>query len=210
MTALGAAVMVPIENAIYGVVKIALLVLLVSASPNYGIFGSWSAALLVSFVPVNALIFGPLLHRRRRAHDHSLKVPTRGEIVRFVAPDYLGALLWLAATTLMPVIVVAIAGPTSTAYFSLAWMITLPLIAVSSSTGAALVVTGAGDPARLAEYARKVLRQTARLVVPAAVAIGLPRPTCCGYSATSTPNTVPRLWRCSRCRRSRTRSRRCT
>jgi hypothetical protein len=52
----------------------------------------------------------------------------------------------------------------------------LPLIAVSGSTGQALVVTGAGDPERLAVYARKVLRQTARLVVPAAVAMALAAP----------------------------------
>jgi aminoglycoside phosphotransferase len=38
------------------------------------------------------------------------------------------------------------------------------------------VVPGAGAPARLAEYARKVLCQTARLVVPAAVAVALTAP----------------------------------
>lgn len=176
LTALGAAVMVPVENAVYGVAKLVLLGLFVSASPNYGIFGSWSAALLVTVVPVNALIFGRLLRRRHANDDRSLPVPTRGDIVRFVGPDYVGALLWLAATTLMPVIVIAIAGATSNAFFSLAWMITLPLMAVSGSTGAALVVTGAADPARLAVYARKVLRQTARLVVPVAVAVALAAP----------------------------------
>jgi len=175
LTALGAAVAVPVENVVYGIAKIVLLVLLVSASPRYGIFGSWSAALLVSVIPVNALIFGPLLRRKRGVVDPT-KVPTRREIVLFVAPDYLGALLWLAATTLMPVIVVAIAGATSNAFFSVAWMITLPLILVSINTGQALVVTGARDPDRLAEYARKVLGQTARLVIPAAAAIALAAP----------------------------------
>jgi O-antigen/teichoic acid export membrane protein len=176
LTALGAAVMVPVENVVYGVAKIVLLALLVTASPHYGVFGSWSGALLVSLLPVNALIFGPLLRRRRATDDYSLPAPTRQEILRYVAPDYLGALLWLAATTLMPLIVVAIAGPTSNAFFSLAWMVTLPLIAVSANTGAALVVSSAGDPARLGVYSRKVLLQTARLVVPAALVIALGAP----------------------------------
>ncbi|HWE10032.1 MAG TPA: phosphotransferase [Solirubrobacteraceae bacterium] len=176
LTALGAAVLVPVENVVYGIAKLALLVVLASISPRYGIFGSWSAALLISIVPVNALIFGRLLRRRHTVGQRSVTAPTRAEIVRFAAPDYLGALLWLAAVSLMPVIVVAIAGATSNAFFSLAWMITLPLIAVSSSTGQALVVTGAGDPARLAEYARKVLAQTARLVIPAALVLVLGAP----------------------------------
>jgi O-antigen/teichoic acid export membrane protein len=175
LTALGSAVLVPVENVVYGLAKVALLVVLASASPRYGIFGSWTAALLVTVIPVNALIFGVLL-RRPAPSGGSSPVPTRAEIVRFAAPDYVGALLWLAAATLMPVIVVAVSGATANAFFSLAWMITLPLIAVSSSTGQALVVTSAGDPDQLALYARKVLRQTARMVVPAAVVIALAAP----------------------------------
>jgi O-antigen/teichoic acid export membrane protein len=176
LTALGAAVLVPLENAVYGIAKIALLVLLASASPHWGIFASWSAALAVSLVPVNALIAGRLLRPQSRADAQPKAAPSRPEILKFVAPDYLAALLWLAATTLMPLIVVGVAGATANAFYSLAWMINLPLILVSVNTGQALVVAGAADPARVAEYARKVLRQTARLVVPAAVLMAVAAP----------------------------------
>jgi O-antigen/teichoic acid export membrane protein/aminoglycoside phosphotransferase len=176
LTGLGAAVLVPVENVVYGIAKIVLLVALVSASPRYGIFGSWTAGLIPSMVVVNVLIFGPLLRRRSATPSDAVAMPTRKDIVRFAAPDYLAALMWLAATTLMPVIVVAVAGATSNAYFSLAWMIVAPIAAASASMGIALVATAAPEPHRLPEYARGVMRRTAWLTIPTAVVLALASP----------------------------------
>ena len=175
LTGLGAAVLVPLDNLVYGVVKIVLLVAFVSVSPQFGIFASWTAGLIVSLVLVNSLIFGRLLRRRHRAAPAGQR-PGRSEIVGFIVPDYVGAVLWLAATTLMPVIVIAVAGAAANAYFSLDWMITAPLLAISAGTGVALVATAAADPGRVPEYARRVLLQTTRLVVPAAAAVAIASP----------------------------------
>lgn len=176
LTAIGSAVVVPMENGVYGVAKIAMLVALVAAAPGWGIFASWTGALLFSLVPVTVLIFTRSSTRRAAAGSPSPSPPTRSEIIRFAGPDYIGALLWLAAMTLMPVIVVGIAGAKENAYFSVAWMISGPLLAISTSTGAAFVVAAAGDAARVAEYARGVLRQTAAMVVPAAIVMAVAAP----------------------------------
>jgi O-antigen/teichoic acid export membrane protein len=170
LTALGRAVVVPMANGAYGVAKIVLLVALVAVSPHWGVYASWTAGLLVVLVPVNLHVFT----RRRRPPDGAL--PTRAQILRFVGLDYVGALLWLAAMTLMPIIVVGVAGASAAAYFSVAWMLSGPLLGVASSTGSAFVVAAAGDPARLAELARGVLRQTALMVIPAALAMALAAP----------------------------------
>jgi aminoglycoside phosphotransferase (APT) family kinase protein/O-antigen/teichoic acid export membrane protein len=170
LTGLRAAVFVPLENLVYSIAKIALLVALVEVSPHYGIFASWTAALLASLVPVNLLIYGRLLRRRVQGEG---RLPGRRQLARFVSADYVGALFWLSATMLMPVIVTAIKGATANAYFSLAWLIALPLLAVSASTGASLVVTGSGDEARLPTYARRVLIQTAAIVIPLALLLAL-------------------------------------
>jgi O-antigen/teichoic acid export membrane protein len=175
LTGLGAAVVVPVANGVYGVAKIVLLVALVPVSPHWGVYASWTAGLLVVLPAANAVAFRIAARRRARAGT-AARPPTRSEIVSFVAPDYAGALLWLAAMTLMPVIVVGIAGPAEAAYFSVAWMLTGPLLAISTSTGAAFVVAAAGDPAQLGGYARAVLRQTACMVVPAAAAIAAGAP----------------------------------
>jgi O-antigen/teichoic acid export membrane protein len=175
LTGLGAAAVVPVSNGVYGVAKVGLLVAFVALSPHWGVYGSWTAGLLFVVFPVNAFVFRRAA-RRRAAGEASAPAPTRSDIVRFAGPDYIGALLWLAAMTLMPVIVVGIAGPTETAYFSVAWMLSGPLLGIASSTGAAFVVAAAGDTARLASYTRGVLRQTAWMVIPAATAVALAAP----------------------------------
>jgi O-antigen/teichoic acid export membrane protein len=176
LTGLRAAIFVPVENLVFSVAKIALLVALAAVSPRFGVFASWTGALVFSLVPVSLLLFARLLPRHRRRADERMQPPTRAQVARFVSADYLGSLCWLASTALMPVIVVALAGPSQNAYFSLAWMIALPLYALSVSTGASLVVTGAGDEANVSVYARQVLVQTARLVVPVALGVALAAP----------------------------------
>jgi O-antigen/teichoic acid export membrane protein len=176
LTGLSAAVFVPLENLVFSVVKIVLLVALVDASAHYGIFASWTAALIASLVPVTLLIFRRLLPRHVRRADDRLPSPTRRELVRFVSADYVGSLFWLGATTLMPVIVAALEGGTANAYFSLAWMIALPLYAVSAATNASLVVTASRDEATLPTYARQVLILTAGIVIPLALGLAVIAP----------------------------------
>jgi O-antigen/teichoic acid export membrane protein len=174
LTALGSAVLVPAENVVTSLAKIGLLVALAGSSPHYGIFASWTAALVVSLIPVNLVIFGRLLTRHgQRASGDGLLPPTRRQVVRYVSADSVASMFWLAATTLMPVIVIAQVGATANGYFSLAWTIALPLYAISASTGASLVVAAATDVSHLPVYARKVILQTACLVVPAATAFAI-------------------------------------
>jgi aminoglycoside phosphotransferase (APT) family kinase protein/O-antigen/teichoic acid export membrane protein len=176
LLALRAAVFVPIENLVFSLVKIGLLVVLVEASPRYGIFASWTVALTASLLPVNLLIFGRLLPRHVRARDDRLQPPTRRQLTTFVSADYIGALFWLAATALMPVLVVALKGGTANAYFSLASMVALPLYGVSASTGVSLVVAASRDEANLPAYARRVLVQTGAIVVPLALGLAVAAP----------------------------------
>ena len=174
LTGLGAAAAVPVANGVYGVAKIALLVALVGVSPEWGVYGSWALGLLVVLVPVNAYVF---MRRPLRSETETAAAPpARGEIVRFAARDYFGALLWLAAMTLMPIVVVGVAGAESGAYFAVAWMLVGPLLGVAASTGSAFVVAAAGDPARLREYTRGVLRQTALMVIPGALLMAATAP----------------------------------
>ena len=69
---------VPLENGLYGIGKIALLVALAPVTPEYGIIVSWFLPALVLLPPVNLLIFRRLLrrhtapaegHHERRAGD---------------------------------------------------------------------------------------------------------------------------------------------
>jgi O-antigen/teichoic acid export membrane protein len=176
LTGLGRAVLVPAENQVFSTAKIVLLIALAAASPHYAIFASWTAALVFSLVPVNLLVFARLLpaHGRRDPAHH--RPPSRVQLARYVSADFIASLCWLAATALMPVVVLALAGTTSTAWYSMAWMIALPLFLMSINGGAALVVAGAREEHRLDQYARQALRQTLLLIVPTALALPVAAP----------------------------------
>ncbi|HEV8632792.1 MAG TPA: teichoic acid transporter [Chloroflexota bacterium] len=176
LTGLRQAVWVPVENTVFALTKIVLLLAFVRSLPDFGIFASWTAALAASLVPTNILLFWRLIPKHvRETHGRASRlVPT--EVLTFVPGDYVGALCWLAATTLLPVLVSDAAGAAPAAYFFLAWQIALLLHAISPSLGASLVVEAATDQSTLRVGARRVLTHSALLVVPAAaiVVVGAP------------------------------------
>lgn len=169
------AVWVPVENGIFGVVKIVLLLALAASLPHAGIYLSWMLPVAISLPLVNALIFGRLVppHARLTA---ARTPPSARQIGRFLLGDYTGALCVLAVTNLVPVAVAARVGPSANAYFYVAWMMgtTLDLLAVNMATS--LTVEGAFDETALAANCRAALRRTMLILVPAAavMAVGAP------------------------------------
>jgi O-antigen/teichoic acid export membrane protein len=167
LTGMRQATWVPIENAMFGVVKIVLLIAVAGLSPTLGIFVSWTIPTVVSLVPVNMLIFLHLLRRHRRVSTPEAVPIGPRQVVRFVAPDYVGSLFALGASMLLPIIVTYELGAEATAYFYLAWLITYSLQLASHSMMASLTVEGAMDHSELATLVQRALKNTARLLVPA-------------------------------------------
>ncbi len=176
LTGLRQATWVPIKNSIFAMAKLLLLLALAIPFPRYGIFASWTLALGLLLLPANFLIFRHLIpkHIKETRNQEIPLLPT--QVAQYVAGDYLGALCWLMATTLMPVIVLETAGAAATAYFFLAWTIIYSLYNVSADMGASLIVEGARDQARLGIYSQRMFFQTAKIVVPIAalLLIGAP------------------------------------
>ncbi|MBV9422264.1 MAG: polysaccharide biosynthesis C-terminal domain-containing protein, partial [Solirubrobacterales bacterium] len=176
LTALGRAIWVPVENAVFSFVKLALLAAAAAALPRYGIFISWTIAMLVSVAGVNLLIFTRLLRRAdRRTRGTGLDVRNRA-FARYFAADYTCSVAWLSTVNLMPVIVTAVAGATTNAYWALAYAVAMPLYGVSQSIGTSLMLHGTTDRAALPVLARKAAIQGARVLVPSVVLLLLLAP----------------------------------
>ncbi len=195
LTAVRQAVWVPVENAGFAVAKIVLLIALAAALPTYGIFFSWTVAALVAIIPTNLLLFRRLLPRHRAGDAPSHDIPRR-HLSKFVAGDYVGALLWLACVTLLPIVITDVVGPVATAYFSLSWNIALALYLASANMGASLVVEAAADDTKIGIYSYRTLVHTLGLILPVAgvLLVGAPevlRPFGERYAAGGT--TVLRL-----------------
>lgn len=164
----GRALWVPVENAVFGIAKLVLLVVLASVLSSRGIFVSWTLPILLFVAPVNYLIFRRLVPRQLDApvpagHLH------RSDVVSFVTGNYLAGLFALAVAYLPPVLVLDELGAESTAYFYVAWAIGHTLILAVEAFAVSLTVEGAARPVELGAYARRMTRQ-ALVVFPAIVA----------------------------------------
>jgi O-antigen/teichoic acid export membrane protein len=147
-------VLVPVENFVYGVTKLAMLVGVVSLLPSTGIFLSWVVPLAITVPAVNWLIFRRYLKDRDRTAPSRLR--TR-EVVQFVSVDYVGSVLAQAYGSLLPLLVLSVLGAAANSSFYIAWTIASGLGLVASNFGMSLLIEGAAAPERLADLTRGVL-----------------------------------------------------
>jgi O-antigen/teichoic acid export membrane protein len=166
LTGLRQAKWVPVENILYALAKLLLLVGLAKSSPDYGIFLSWAIPLLIVLIPVNLLIFQKLLPQHTRWPVEPEAEIGAGDIVQYAGGLYVGYLLSMAFTQLLPLVVLQLEGSSAAAYFTLPWMIITSMQVVIQGMMISLIVEASRDQTQLVKYSRQVLKQIARIVLP--------------------------------------------
>jgi O-antigen/teichoic acid export membrane protein len=158
---------VAIENGVFGVIKIVLLLGFAVALPHLGIYISWMLPVVISLPLVNMLIFRRLIPRHERLVGHR-QPPTNRQVGRFVAGDFTGSVCLLATANLVPIVVAMLVTPGTNAYFYIAWTIgtTVDLLAINMAMS--LTVESAFHAAALAANTRTALRRTLLILVPIA------------------------------------------
>lgn len=167
---------VPVENILFALAKIGLLIGLATIMPRFGVFVSWTLAVLITILPTNFLIFGWLLPEKTRTLSDQSESITSTQVVKYIAGDYFGSLVSLAAISLLPIIIVVQVGASANAYFYLSWTIAYALYLVSRNMGMSLITEAAGDQGKLNLYSYRTFIQTARLLVPLVILIVLAAP----------------------------------
>jgi len=170
------AIWVPLENTLFGIAKIGLLVLLAGASRDYGVLVSWIVPAALALAPVNYLIFRWLVPRHVADAAPQAEPLALGPIARYGGGNYVGQLFSLAGTSLLPVLVAGRLGAEATAYFSQPWLLATSLQLIALNLATSLTVEATLDPARLAADCRRVMVQIAWLLVPAVTVIWLGAP----------------------------------
>jgi O-antigen/teichoic acid export membrane protein len=169
LTGIRATMWVPAENVAFGILKLALLVVLASTMAASGILTAWVVSMVIMLAPVNWLIFARLIPRGGpRVRDP--RMPGTREMARFVGGDYVGTLLSHMSTSALPLLVIAAAGPEESAVFFVAWSISSALDFIATGTASSFLVEGAGREDRANTYRRAAARRAALLLVPAVVA----------------------------------------
>lgn len=165
LTGLREAVYVPIENGVFSVLKIILLVLFV-AMPATGIFTAWSIPLLIVIVPINIIIFRKLVPQHMQSNSSNSMPISLRQLSKFVAGDFIGQVFYLSVTMLMPAIIVAKLGPQENAYFYISWTIASSFDLIVMNIGSSLTVEGALNEHRIAGYVREISLHMMRVIGP--------------------------------------------
>jgi O-antigen/teichoic acid export membrane protein len=177
LTGLRAATWVPLENGLYGLAKLGLLVALAAALGGTGeaVFTSWTLPVLVLLVPVSVLLVRRVLPRHA-AEAADVELPDGRTLARYMGGDYLGQVCGQLSTSFLPVLVVALLGPAQGAFVLPAQTAFLALALLSTAITSSLVVEASRDAARTQDYARAVLRRIAFTVWPAALVVAVAAP----------------------------------
>jgi O-antigen/teichoic acid export membrane protein len=169
---------VPLENAVFGGLKLAALPALLVFGGVHAIFVAWVGPMALLLVPVNALLFFRVLpaHRKKHARSSRIEEIGRGPLLRFLAQDYAATVLALTSITILPLLVLSILGSTEAAFFYIAYTIVVSLELLVTSMGTSLTVESAFDERRLQSLARMVVRRTLIVAVPLSAFLTLVAP----------------------------------
>ena len=171
LTGLRRTVWVPVENTIFALVKIVVLVVLAGSLTGAGIYVSWTVPAVLSIVPINVMIFRWFLPSHLARHGAAEPEGGTGVIVRFLASDFAGSTLVSAATSLLPLIVLATVGASASAYYYIAWTIAYSMQLFSVNMAISLSVEGAGRRSEVGPGMRRMLRLLVGLQLPLVVVI---------------------------------------
>lgn len=168
-------VWVTIENSLYAVVKIVLLVVFAGFSvAGLSIFAAWTMPLLLFVGLVNYLIFRRFLREHQQVAGN-IDLSMRA-MVRFFGWDYLGGLMTTIAMGVAPVLVLSHLGPEANASYHLTWLITYSLYLIGRSMGISLLAESTADLRRLPALAADAFVHTMLPLGGAAIAIAIAAP----------------------------------
>ena len=175
LTAVRQAPWVPVENGVFGLLKLAALPMFHAWGVPHGVFLAWTLPIVVLLVPVNLFLFRTAIPRHVRSMRPGgsavLRQFGRRGFVRFMAQDWGASVFAQAPSTLLPVLVVALLGSRANAYFYIPYTIVGGLNLLFFAVSTSLVVEGALAEDRIRALARKILRRFVFILGPGVVVL---------------------------------------
>lgn len=169
LTGLRKAVIVPLENLLFSLLKVGLLVLAAILVIPGGIGLSWIAATGVAVVAMSVWIFSSVLPKHSASTRETEPVTVRA-IAHFAGTDYAGSIFWHAAIYGLPLLVLARLGAPDAATYQIVWTMTMAIYLVVTGMTQSMVAHGATDPAG-ADAARRATTKRALILTVPAVAV---------------------------------------
>ena len=164
------AAIVPVENVIYALAKLALLVFAAQLLGSTNILFSWVTPLIFLIPVINWLIFRYL--KDRRPHDLVPGLRVR-HLARFASVDYAGTICGQVMANSLPLLVISVLGPAAAGSIYIASLITSGVATVGTSFSTGLLVEAAAAPDRLPELTRGALKRAVIIMGPATIVLVL-------------------------------------
>ena len=161
------AAVVPVENVIYALAKLALLVFAAKLLGSTNILFSWITPLIFLIPVINWLIFRRCL-KDRRPHDMVPGLRVR-HLARFASVDYAGMICGQIMANSLPLLVISVLGPAAAGSIYIASLITSGVATVGMSFSTGLLVEAAAAPDRLPELTRGALKRGVIIMGPATI-----------------------------------------
>jgi O-antigen/teichoic acid export membrane protein len=164
-------VAVPVENVIYSLAKLALLVVAAEVLGSTDVLFSWIAPLILLIPVINWLIFRRCL-KDRSQYDTGPPMRVR-QLARFASVDYGGVICGQITGNVLPLLVISVLGPAAAGSFYIASLITTGVATVGANFSTGLLVEGTAAPERLPEITRGALKRCLIILGPATIVLVL-------------------------------------
>jgi O-antigen/teichoic acid export membrane protein len=163
---------VPLENIVFGAMKLALLPILIAASPDQGIFLAWSVPVILTLIAVNWYIFRKCIpdHMMLRAQSESL--PRSKELIVLAGAQYATLLYSMITPAVVILIVIERLGAVANAHYYIPALITGNLSVFLLSVYKSFVVEAASEPHALRHHTNMAIATMSAVLVPS-VLIGV-------------------------------------
>ena len=169
---------IPIENGLFGVLKLAALPALLVAGAVNGVFLAWALPMALLLAPVNLLVFRRAIpgHVAGEVRESSIARIGPRRVLRFLAQDYLASVFTQATLTVLPLLVIAILGARESAYFAMPFTIVMAFDSFAYGACTSLVVEATLEQESLRALTKVFARRVLALLMPAAALLALAAP----------------------------------
>ncbi|MGH2905870.1 MAG: lipopolysaccharide biosynthesis protein [Solirubrobacterales bacterium] len=174
LTAMSKATWLPAENGAFSAAKIVVILVMAWASVEHGVFFGWMAPLIVVVPLINFLIFTrvlPQAQERQAGASGVIAVLGWRKLLTFVTQDVTQIAVSQICIIALPLMVVALAGPTEAAYFVVPFTLITAFDLLFFAVAISIVTEGARDRERVPEMTKMAVRRIFTFVIPAALAI---------------------------------------
>lgn len=164
---------VPIENGVFGVLKLAILPLLVAAGTGHATFVAWVIPMVALLFPMNFLIFTKAIPQRPPLGEGASPVEQFGRrgLARFLTQDYVATTFTQLSVMMLPALVVAVIGPSAGAHFFIPFTLITTFDLVFVNVAFSLTLEGAIDEAGFPLLVRRAVRRFGALLAVGIVAL---------------------------------------